>query len=81
MIRPSRRVIEVVVFDVGETLVDETRAWSEQADAAAGSVPAQFGESQRRSRSARMTGVLTRAPRLSAPSFSIATGIVLRPGS
>jgi FMN phosphatase YigB (HAD superfamily) len=34
MIRPSRRVIEVVVFDVGETLVDETRAWSEQADAA-----------------------------------------------
>jgi hypothetical protein len=34
MIRPSRRVIEVVVFDAGETLVDETRAWSEQADAA-----------------------------------------------
>ena len=34
MIRPSCRVIEVVVFDVGETLVDETRAWSEQADAA-----------------------------------------------
>ena len=35
MVRPSRRVIEVVVFDVGETLVDEEhRAWSEQADAA-----------------------------------------------
>jgi hypothetical protein len=34
MIRPSRRVIEVVVFDAGETLADETRAWSEQADAA-----------------------------------------------
>ena len=29
---PAR--IEAVVFDVGETLVDETRAWSAQADAA-----------------------------------------------
>ena len=28
------RVIRVAVFDIGETLVDETRAWSEQAHAA-----------------------------------------------
>ncbi len=34
MVRDSGRLIEVVVFDVGETLVDETRAGSEQADAA-----------------------------------------------
>lgn len=32
--RQSGRLIEIVVFDLGETLVDETRAWSEQADAA-----------------------------------------------
>lgn len=34
MVRDPGRLIETVVFDVGETLVDETRAWSEQADAA-----------------------------------------------
>ena len=31
---PSDQASRVVVFDVGETLVDETRAWSQQADAA-----------------------------------------------
>jgi FMN phosphatase YigB (HAD superfamily) len=34
MVHDSPRLIEIVVFDVGETLVDETRAWSELADAA-----------------------------------------------
>ena len=32
IVGPAHR-IRVVVFDVGETLVDETRAWSEHADA------------------------------------------------